>query len=612
MTPLSRIYRLHAFLTLCFSVCVLATQASANLRVVSWNLANLKGDSSAIESVFAEIESDDVEGISAAPHLYIFQEIRATDVNALTSLIASAHPAYDYVRATYTSTPFESGSAGAQALFYRDDTLTEIASGHRDIFTGAGRNTDRWQMRLKNYTFDLYVYSSHLKAGTGSSDQIEREQGATSVRANADSLPSTAHAIFVGDFNLYNNNEAAYQIMTAAGPKQAVDPLGSGSWSGSSNAIKHTQSPRLSASSNGLIGGGMDDRFDFHFVTEGLLDGSGLSLVDYRVVGNDGNHYNSSINSGNNSYFPGETSRSNQLADDIFDASDHVPILCDYQVPARIAALTPDELGLIIQNANYPVAVQISNTAPGDLVDSCPAIVEGLNGVLGDDTIMDVARFPNFDVVNLNLNTSMIGDLFGTISIQALGQDVGGSNITLETNATIIASSQASFAADALVTDDLLDVEVSSDDPSFTIEIPLHNFDYSSLQATCSVTAVSGLSGALTLETLPSGQIGGLSSDLVLRLDPGVLSRTSTDYPLEITLDDQVLPGARSSILSLMISVSLESEGIPGDLNNDGMVDGIDLASLLASWGTAENDIDGDGVVGGSDLAVLLAAWGVG
>lgn len=326
MTPFSRTYRLHAFLALCFGVCVLVSQASANFRVVSWNLANLKGDSSAIESVFAEIESDDVEGISAAPHLYIFQEIRATDVNALSSLIAAAHPAYDYVRATYTSTPFENGSAGAQVLFYRDDTVTEIASGHRDIFTGAGRNTDRWQLRLNNYTFDLYVYSSHLKAGTGSSDQIDREQGATSVRANADGLPSGAHAIFVGDFNIYSNNESAYQIMTAAGPKQAVDPLGSGSWSGSSNAIKHTQSPRLSASSNGLIGGGMDDRFDFHFVTEGLLDGSGLSLVDYRVVGNDGNHYNTSINSGNNSYFPGQTSRSNQLADDIFDASDHVPI----------------------------------------------------------------------------------------------------------------------------------------------------------------------------------------------------------------------------------------------------------------------------------------------
>ncbi|HAW95013.1 MAG TPA: hypothetical protein DCX60_01945 [Phycisphaerales bacterium] len=611
MNPPNRNICLQSLLIL-FGVSLLVSQAGANLRIVSWNLANLKGDASAIEAVFAEIESDDVEGVSAAPHLYVFQEIRATDVNELQSLIDAAHPSHEYVRATFTSTPFENGSSGAQALFYRDDSFTEITSGHRDIFTGAGRNTDRWQMRLKNYSFDLYVYSSHLKAGASSADQTEREQGATTLRANADSLPSGSHAILVGDFNVYSNSESAYQIITAPGPKQAFDPLGSDSWSGASNASKHTQSPRLTGSSNGLIGGGMDDRFDFHFVTEGLLDGSGLSLVDYRVVGNDGNHYNTSINSGNNSYFPGQTSRSNQLADDIYDASDHVPVLCDYQVPARLAALAPDELGLIIQNANFPIAVQLSNTASGDLVDSCPAIVEGLFGVLGDDTIMDVARFPDFDVVNLNLNTSTVGDLFGTINIQGLGQDVGGGNVTLETNATIIATSQASFESDALVTEDLLTFEVAADDPEFEIEIPVSNFDHGSLQATCSVSSVSGLSGALTLDSLPSGQIGGTSRDVVLRLDPAALTQSTTEFSLQIEIEDQPLPGARESTLALTIAVTLGSEGIPGDINNDGVVDGIDLASLLAAWGSSENDLDDDGIVGGTDLAILLASWGSG
>ena len=105
------------------------------------------------------------------------------------------------------------------------------------------------------------------------------------------------------------------------------------------------------------------------------------------------------------------------------------------------------------------------------------------------------------------------------------------------------------MSADALVTDDLLTVEVSSDDPSFEIEIPVHNFDHSSLQATCSVTSITGLLGALTLETLPSGQIGGQSSNLVLRIDPGALSLTTTDYSLQIAIDDQPLPGARSEHL---------------------------------------------------------------
>ncbi|MDA0803662.1 MAG: hypothetical protein O2819_07920 [Planctomycetota bacterium] len=51
--------------------------------------------------------------------------------------------------------------------------------------------------------------------------------------------------------------------------------------------------------------------------------------------------------------------------------------------------------------------------------------------------------------------------------------------------------------------------------------------------------------------------------------------------------------------------------GSGADINGDGIVDGIDLASLLGNWGgTGAGDIDGDGAVGGSDLAALLAAWG--
>jgi streptogramin lyase len=48
----------------------------------------------------------------------------------------------------------------------------------------------------------------------------------------------------------------------------------------------------------------------------------------------------------------------------------------------------------------------------------------------------------------------------------------------------------------------------------------------------------------------------------------------------------------------------------PADLNGDGVVDGLDLGSLLAQWGTASAaDLNGDGVVNGLDLGMLLASW---
>ncbi len=49
-----------------------------------------------------------------------------------------------------------------------------------------------------------------------------------------------------------------------------------------------------------------------------------------------------------------------------------------------------------------------------------------------------------------------------------------------------------------------------------------------------------------------------------------------------------------------------------GDVDGSGSVDGADLGSLLAAWGTndAGADFDGNGIVDGADLGALLAAWG--
>ncbi len=58
------------------------------------------------------------------------------------------------------------------------------------------------------------------------------------------------------------------------------------------------------------------------------------------------------------------------------------------------------------------------------------------------------------------------------------------------------------------------------------------------------------------------------------------------------------------------------SVGLPtiGDLNGDGVVNGADLAALLAQWGACggcAGDLDENGFVNGADLASLLANWSV-
>ena len=91
---------------------------------------------------------------------------------------------------------------------------------------------------------------------------------------------------------------------------------------------------------SGLIGGGMDDRFDFLLITDEHNDADGLAIIPgtYRSLGNDGQHYNDAINDGNNFYYPGDVSRSNDLADDLHDASDHVPVVVEVQIPAIMFA----------------------------------------------------------------------------------------------------------------------------------------------------------------------------------------------------------------------------------------------------------------------------------
>ncbi|MHC4608725.1 MAG: hypothetical protein ACYS7M_00070 [Planctomycetota bacterium] len=156
---------------------------------------------------------------------------------------------------------------------------------------------------------------------------------------DADQLPDDTHVIYAGDFNFYHNAELGYLHFLSPGSGQAVDPLGSELWAGQSNAAKHTQSPRC-VQSCGLVAGCLDDRFDFQLVTEEWLDGRGFELIPgtYRAFGNDGMHFDMAINEGNNFYYSDDVTRSNALASALHDASDHLPVVADYQFLPAVEA----------------------------------------------------------------------------------------------------------------------------------------------------------------------------------------------------------------------------------------------------------------------------------
>jgi len=73
---------------------------------------------------------------------------------------------------------------------------------------------------------------------------------------------------------------------------------------------------------------------------------------------------------------------------------------------------------------------------------------------------------------------------------------------------------------------------------------------------------------------------------------------------------------ASSVVLSPgFLCIEADDIGNPGDLNNDGHVNGVDLAIVLNNWGFCGSgacpaDIDRDGLVNGVDLAMVLSNWG--
>ena len=69
------------------------------------------------------------------------------------------------------------------------------------------------------------------------------------------------------------------------------------------------------------------------------------------------------------------------------------------------------------------------------------------------------------------------------------------------------------------------------------------------------------------------------------------------------------------SLVALIIGVAAPrvNAQCTGDVIPSGIIDGVDLAQILSSWGPCTNcpaDIDGDGAVTGLDLGQLLAGWG--
>jgi len=234
----------------------------------------------------------------------------------------------------YQMVPFiySSGGGGGlnNAMYYNSDKL--IFLRQKPILTD-GRDINHYTLMVKDPnisqhrdTIFIEVYMAHLKAGNGTSNATQRASQTQTFRTYVDSKPLMRNHFFCGDYNVYTSSETCYQNLTTGGVNPFFDPIFSpGSWtSNASFAAIHTQSPRTSGGWACGASGGMDDRFDQILVTQNVLSGQdNLNYItnSYDAVGNDGQHYNSSLLSA-----PANSEYPDSVVNAIFYLSDHLPV----------------------------------------------------------------------------------------------------------------------------------------------------------------------------------------------------------------------------------------------------------------------------------------------
>lgn len=252
-------------------------------------------------------------------------------------------------------------------------------------------------------TIYFYCILVHLKAGDESYDTDNPEQRdsmAVGVMRWIDGFDRThdKNVMIMGDFNVYTSDEPAYQTLTNYQPNAAIrfyDPINTpGDWNEDEDyASVHTQSTRL-VSNDCHSGGGLDDRFDYILVNQHVKENNwGVGYVNgsYRAIGNDGNHFNMSVNQGSNGSVPAA------VLSALYNNSDHLPVMLRLAIDAApaVSLNMPGNVSASIEINPNPVR----NNLKISVVNGNGDMNFSLNIISADGRLMTGEHFAGTDFV---------------------------------------------------------------------------------------------------------------------------------------------------------------------------------------------------------------------
>ena len=300
---------------------------------------------------------------SIQPDILVCQEMTSqTGVNGFLTRVLNR------VSSGYAAGTFINGYDTDNALYYKTSLFTFLSNS--PIATDL-RDINEFRLRYNSTGDTIIIYSLHLKAGDASSDSLQRAAEIDSLRKRTNSLPPNSNFIVVGDYNIYDSQELAFQkLLNQSQPGYFIDPLNLiGRWN--NNVVfapYHTQSTRTRDLGDGGATGGLDDRFDIILMSQSIINSGGITFNpgSYTAYGNDGYHFNDSINQ------PPNYAVSQQVADALEHASDHIPVYASFSFDASYidlslsvllegfyngSTMNPDSITVELHNASSPYAL---------------------------------------------------------------------------------------------------------------------------------------------------------------------------------------------------------------------------------------------------------------
>ena len=283
------------------------------LKIMSYNALRFSGNDRQRAQYFEKVVS------YVKPDIVAFQEIE--DQGGIDLLL---NEVFNKNSQDYSSGPLSNSRDMENGIIYRNSKLDLVSN--KSIPTDL-RDISGFSFVIKNAAQNVSpftVFSAHLKASTGSSNENRRWEEAKQLQYYISQKDKDFRYILAGDLNLYGPNERAYKLLVDSMSVDLDDPIGDWARDDNSNVLKYTQSTRMDQIGDGGSTGGLDDRFDFILFSDHFTktDPNLKFLEDsYKVIGNDGNHFNQSIIDGTNNSAPDDIIQS------IYYASDHYPII---------------------------------------------------------------------------------------------------------------------------------------------------------------------------------------------------------------------------------------------------------------------------------------------